>query len=192
MISGIFLQSYSLYGGSISTFFYQLQSLGFFDYILPFLIIFGIVFGVMNRIKLFGENKPTYAIISIAVALLALQFGFVSQFFAAIFPELGVWLSVLLVAFIILGIVNVNRKWNKAVMALSGVVVLVIVLVKSFGQTWYNFGYWLPYNWNWGVTIAIIAVLIGLGIMIGGPSKERSKKSNMFKNLLESMPYEND
>lgn len=189
MISGIFLQSLGLYGGSITTFFYQLQSYGFFDYILPFLIIFGLVFGVLSRIKLFGENKPTYTIIAVAVALLALQFGFVSQFFATIFPELGIWLSVILVIFIILGLLNIDKKWNKGIMAIVGVIILIVVLVKSFGQTWYNFGYWFPYNWNWTWIIIIAIVLAGAGIIIGNTPKGEPIKADGLKKFFNSIEY---
>ncbi len=190
MISGIFLQSLGFYGTSFSSIFYYLQSYGFFDYILPFLIIFGLVFGVLSRIQLFGNNKPTYAIISTAVALLSLQFGFVSQFFSTIFPELGIWLSVILVIFIILGLLNIDKKWNKGIMAIVGVVILVIVLVKSFGQTWYNFGYWFPYNWNWTLIIIVAVVLGALGIIIGNTPKGQPPKLDGLKKFFNNIEYQ--
>ena len=189
MIGGLLLQTFGLYGGSLDTFFYQLESLGFFTYALPFLIIFGLVFGVLSRIKLFGENKPTYAIISIAVSLMALQFGFVSQFFAEIFPRLGIGLAVIIVIFIILGLMNVDKKWNKGLMTIFGAVILLIILVKSFGSTWYNFGYWLPYNWNWGVIIVILVILAGLGTIISNTPKGESPKFDTLKDIFKREHY---
>ena len=73
-------------------------NLGFFDYVLPFLLIFAIVFGVLNAIKIFGkENKGINAIIAVAVGLLSLQWGFVPQFFSEVFPRTGVALAVVFI-----------------------------------------------------------------------------------------------
>lgn len=189
MISGIFLQTLGFSGGA-GSFLASLQYYGLFDYILPFLIIFGLIFGVLSRIQLFGNNKPTYVIISIAVSLLALQFGFVSQFFSEIFPRLGIGLAVILTVFIILGLLNIGKTWNKGIMAIFGLVILFIVLIKSFGSTWYNFGYWLPYNWNWAWVIVIAIVVIGLGTIISNtPKGQPFKWGKTLENIFSSEEY---
>jgi len=189
MVVPIALQAFGLYGGSLDTLFYQLESIGFFTYALPFLIIFGLVFGVLSRIQLFGPNKPTYAILSLAVSLMALQFGFVSQFFSEIFPRLGIGLAIILVAFIILGLLNIDKKWNKGLMGIFGLVILMIILIKSFGANWYNVGYWLPYNWNWTVVIAILIVLIGFGTIISNTPKGSPPTFDVLKDIFGRSEY---
>jgi len=52
-----FLQSHGFYGGSFGNLLLKLEGLGFFDYVLPFLIIFAMVFGILTRIKIFEDNK---------------------------------------------------------------------------------------------------------------------------------------
>ncbi len=44
-------------GGALSQLGFIMQQYGITDAILPFLLIFTIIFAVLNRIKLFGENK---------------------------------------------------------------------------------------------------------------------------------------
>lgn len=187
MSVGLFLQSISLSGGSIGNFFAQLEQIGFFSYALPFLIIFAIIFGVLTNIRIFGNNKTIYAVLALSVSFLALQFGIVSQFFSEIFPRLGVWLSVILVIFIVIGLFNPTNKWNKGIMMLLGVVILVVILWKTFGLTWYT-GYWLPYNWHILIAVGVIIFVIGSIISSAQPKKPFSIPETLSK-MFESSGY---
>ena len=83
---------------------YTLEQGDFFTYVLPFLLIFAIVYAILEKTKILGDNKGIVSIIAIAVGLLALQFGEVTRFYEIIFPELGKWLAVMLVFVILLGL----------------------------------------------------------------------------------------
>jgi len=184
---GLFLQIGGFYGGSFGNFLLQLDQLGFFTFILPFLIIFAMIFGVLSRVQMFGDNKTIYVILSLAVSLMAIQFGFVSQFFSDIFPIMGIWLSVILVIFIIMGLFNPTGKWNKLVMFVVGLTILTIILVQSFGLNWYT-GYWLPYNW--GPILAILLVLVGVGAIIANtPKSSESPMWDLLKNATKGVKF---
>jgi hypothetical protein len=95
----IFLASYSYFeGGAIGNMLYQWEQAGFFSYVLPFLLIFALIFGILSRLRIFTrkeEGKPNNAInaiLAFVVALMSLQFDFVPQFFSEVFPRLGVGL----------------------------------------------------------------------------------------------------
>jgi hypothetical protein len=89
------------------------NEIGVFSYVIPFLLIFAVVFAILDKTKLLSskndkgnyenENKGITAIIAISIALLALQFDLVSTFFATIFPRLGIGISILLVVIILAG-----------------------------------------------------------------------------------------
>lgn len=83
------------------------NDIGVFSYVIPFLLIFAVVFAILQKTKILSsatdENRGILAIISVAVGLLALQFDFVSEFFAIIFPRFGIGLSIFLVALILIG-----------------------------------------------------------------------------------------
>ncbi len=90
----------------------QWNNIGVFSYVIPFLLIFAIVYALLEKTGLLSRtdsnnkpehNKPILAIISVAVALLALQFDMVSVFFAEIFPRFGIGLSIFLVLVILIG-----------------------------------------------------------------------------------------
>ena len=82
----------------------QWQTLGVFSYVLPFLLIFALVFGILAQAKFLGENKGVNSVIALAVALLALQFPVVPTFFASITSNLAIGLTVLLSVLILMGL----------------------------------------------------------------------------------------
>jgi len=112
----------------------QWQTAGVFDYILPFLLIFSVVFGILASTNILGKQKGVNVIVSLVVGLLALRLGFVQLFFAQIFPRLGVGIGVILALLILTGLF-VNKKEARYWMwGIAGVAVLIwlFVLVNSF------------------------------------------------------------
>jgi hypothetical protein len=88
--------------------------MGVFAYVLPFLLIFAVVFAILTKTKLFGEeNRMAVVIVALAVGLLSLQFDFVASFFAVIFPRFGVGIAVMLVLLIALALWKSDMKDGK-------------------------------------------------------------------------------
>ena len=171
------LASYGFFrGGDIGNILAQWQAAGVFSYVLPFLLIFALTFGLLCRINLFstknkegveGPNKSINAIIALSVSLMALQFDFVSVFFSEIFPRFGVALSIILVIIILGGLfIPTDSKWFTWVLILVVMVIIGIVVFQSLESFGYNAGYWWRNNLGsllgWAVLIGlIIAVVAG-------------------------------
>ena len=123
---GVFLQVWGFSGGSFGSVLSQWEQLGVFSYVLPFLLIFALIFGILQRVKIFNESKGINAVIAVSTALMALQFNFVPVFFADIFPQLGIGLSVVLLGLILTGLfTDSNLTWMG--MGLGGIIFLVII-----------------------------------------------------------------
>src|SRR3989344_2867821 len=99
-----FLASGSFFGGGFGEILAKWQEIGVFSYILPLLLIFALIFGILTKMSLLGDNKAVNAIIALAVGLMSLQFDFVPRFFSEIFPRLGIGLAILLVLLILTGL----------------------------------------------------------------------------------------
>ena len=151
------------YGGDFGSFLSYLENAGFFSYILPFLLIFAVVFGILTKIDLFRHNKTVNVVISLAVGLLSLQFSFVPIFFSEIFPRLGIGLAVILVGMILVAIFLPADKDNKYVGwfgLIIGLIIFIVVIVQSFN--WTGGGSW---SWWFKDNIGIIlSFLVVLGI----------------------------
>jgi len=179
--------SYGYYGGAIGDMLNQWAQMGFFSYLLPFLLIFAMVFGILSSIKMFKENRAIDAIIALAVGLMALQFDLVPVFFSQVFPRMGVALSVILVIMILAGLFIDPTKAGIMYTFLGvGVIAAIIVLVSSAGYTGYG-GYWM-YN-NWGTIIGVIIFLAAIGIIVGAANKKQSSYAPfLIKDYSSSKP----
>jgi hypothetical protein len=126
----------AFYGGGVGNLLSYLEQVGAFSYVLPFLLIFALVFGILNQIRLFENNRAINAIIALVVGLLALQFDFVPVFFSEIFPRLGVGLAVLLILLILVGMfVDPKLGWQSGFFwqSYGGAIIGVLILLVIFG-----------------------------------------------------------
>ena len=150
--------------GWLEDLFAQWEQVGLFSYLLPFLLIFSLVFGILTKVKLFKENKAVNAIIALVVALMAIQLPMVSQFFSSIFPRLGIALAIILGLFIIVGLfIDPNHPALTWILMGIGVIIFIIVLVQSAGSMGWSTGTWWQDNW---VTIIGIVIIIALVIAV--------------------------
>lgn len=160
----------------------QLSSMGFFAYILPFLLIFAFSFAVLRSLKLFEKNLGAALIISIAIGLLALQFDYVSIFFANIFPKFGIGVAVLLVALILAGVfiqdlTGDNKAGNifKWIFFGVGAIIFLIILFTSFSE-WQFSGswWWTQYGFTSVVILLVITAIIIIAVLNNKEGKEKS------------------
>jgi len=169
MMEGLInLVSYGSFGsGTIGNILAQWQAAGIFDYALPFLLIFALVFAILSFIPIFKDNKGINAVISLVTALMALQFGIVSIFFAEIFPRLGVALSIVLVLIILLGLlVQDKEKGNQIIKWMLGISVIIIAIVVISGSL-NSFGFGFGGGQFWYFVRANAAAVIGVILVVG-------------------------
>ena len=189
----IFLASSGFFsGGQIGTLLNEWESAGVFAYMLPFLLIFALVFGLLSKINIFGaagdasKGKGINAIISVAVALMALQFDIVSVFFAEIFPRFGIGLSIILVLLVLGGLfIPTNKENNWFLVAISVIVfiIIAIVVINSFDALGWALNIpWVANIWNQYGSI-IIFVLIIVAIIFATTREKNTKKPEMENPL---------
>ena len=152
------------------------NDIGVFSYVIPFLLIFAVVFAILDKTQMLSgkdsENRWIIAIISVAIGLLSLQFDFVSEFYAVVFPRFGIGLSLFLVILIFLGFFfspKDGEKWSYSVAWIGWVVGIgVFIWALSAWDQWSSysgFGGWFVDNvWALiilGVVIAVIFIAKG-------------------------------
>lgn len=193
----MFLQTGTLFsGGQIGVLLTQWEQAGVFAYMLPFLLIFALVFGLLTKINIFGraddpsKGKGVNAIISLAVAMMALQFDVVSVFFAEIFPRLGVGLSIILVMLVLGGLfIPTNKENNWFLVALSIIVFIIIaaVVFNSFNALgWVMNIPGFQNFWNQYGSIVIFGLIVVAVIFAATHEKNpaKPKMENMLSKLL--------
>lgn len=168
------LQSFSFYDGAIGSFLDALAQAGFFSYLLPFLLIFALVWGILSRLEIFKKTPAVNAIIALAVGLLALQFDFVPIFFSEIFPRVGVGLAIILAILIIMGIFMPKATWVPYVLFGVSALIVVVILVQSSDVFGTGIGQWFA-DW-WPLVLGLLFMIIFVAVVIGASSENKNQK----------------
>ncbi len=169
-MSILFYQVRGFFGYNIGDLLNSWANMGVFAYVLPFLMIFALVYGLLIKTQILGENKGVNATIALAFGLLSLQFDYVSGFYASIFPYAGMGLAVLLIALILFGLTTSKPGFVNPIWLGIGVIIFLFILFASLGDfAWLGgVGYGLADAAPALLAIVIILGLMGLVIWGGG------------------------
>lgn len=161
------------------------ESIGVFYYLLPFLIIFSLIFVILNTIHMFKENTAVNTIIALAIGLMAVRFEMVPNFFAEIFPRMGVALGVILSALIVLGIFmerkNQFLNWSMVILSIGAI---IVVLYNTFNV--YNWGFSAGIDFKDVLSMVIpAAIIIGVIVAVIKGASPDNGKGESTRNGLE-------
>lgn len=170
-----------------------LNKLGVYDVILPFLLVFTIIFAILEKTKIFGldkvdgkdlPKKNINAMVAFVVAFLVIAstklVGIINEVMANV-----VLLVVLGVCFLLLVGVFFGDKeftleqfptWTTIFMVLMFVGVVAIFL-NALGWLNYLFLLFENYNADWAASIIFMIIIIGFIVWVTSSPKAKESKS---------------
>ncbi len=122
-----------------------LQDFGFFTVILPFVLLYALVFGLLQKVELFGNDdssKTVNQIISLAIGAFFITSTDAVNYIAGVIPQAGFLLVIVLLIMMVLGLLGLknpignpmfgdNITFGKNLFYLT--IVLVFLLVIDMG-----------------------------------------------------------
>jgi len=132
-----------------------------FSLLLPFLLVFALVYAILEKSKILGDNNGPVVIIALALGLLSLFSPF-PQYLMGFSPLLGIGLVVLLAGIILMGFMKGEGKIDAflpyVLFGLGAVIFLVIVSSSFSGNSIGFLNLWD----NYGSAIVTLLIIIGL------------------------------
>ncbi|MBW2997514.1 hypothetical protein KY349_04205 [Candidatus Woesearchaeota archaeon] len=167
-------------GGIFRNIFYRLEYWGLSDVILPFILVFTIVFAIMQRVKPLGSeegrNKPFNVVISLVMAL-AVVIPHVLGYYPAdadivniinnALPQVSIVLVAILMVLLIVGLFGGRAEWGGKLsgwVAFFAFIIVIYIFGRAAGWFYYlpNWLYWLdnPDTQAMLIVVAIFAIII--------------------------------
>jgi len=145
--------------------------------LLPFLLVFTVLFAILQKSQILGKDKKQIdAIVSLVVGLIVVSVGQASAIITGLMPVLAVALVVLLVFMILVGSVWEGKvNFGTGIKVTVGILAVITIVVALL----YNTGFWVNLRDLFSglgpnvVTniVFIIAIIAAVAVVIGFSGK---------------------
>lgn len=174
----------------------QFKQFGIFDFYLPFLIVFALMFGILQRAKIFSKGlAATIALAAAGFVMIYTPAGItLAGFFANFFAETTVVLLTLIVVAVFMSLIMATgmmsedgmKTWvkdNAGIIIFGSVSIFILlgisIFVSSGGLGIFpgiNFGFSANGGGLDGTTWALIILLFGTGLIVFLVSRDSAEK----------------
>lgn len=156
-------------GGTFTSLVSTLQQYGIIDVVLPFLLFFTLIFAILQRIKLFGDDKKS---INIVVALIMAILSVVPHVTGnyptgydpvaivnSLLPSVSVLAVVIILILFLWGMFG--GEWAGGNVPTIIIVIIIAIMAYLFGAT---VGWWAPpdqtFGGWWGTSLSTIIIVV--------------------------------
>jgi hypothetical protein len=188
MVSGLY---------NLENFIYTLESMGVSDVLLPFLLIFTIMFAIFQKAKIFGDGKKNINLaISVIMALMVViphvMHYYPNEAYDPVnimnnaLPQVSLVVVAIIMILIIIGLfggeINLFGAALSKWITFFSIGAIVVIFGGSAG--WWDFGWFYSFFGSEAVSLIIILLIFGVlvGFIAGGEKKE-AKPNPFFEDL---------
>ncbi len=172
------------------SFISQLQAIGFFEYVLPFLLVFAITFSILEKTKIFGtvNNQPrtnVNVLVALIIAALLIAQTEIVMVINTFIPKMALFILVVLMFLIAFGMLTgKTEEWG----GIMGVIALIVcflaviwALTPTAGIYW---PYWLRPTYQDRAWIFLLATIVLVIWLIARKPKEQSPTRDIMETLF--------
>jgi hypothetical protein len=176
-------------------FFRDLEDLGLTDVLLPFLLIFTIIFAILQKSKILGDQKKNLNVVVALVIGLLVVIPHVTNSYPAnadvveimnkAIPSVSLVVVAILMLFIIIGLFGGEADWTGPISGWVAVIAFVIIVwIFGAASDWWN-------GWRWfndffgSQTVAVIIIILVFALIIGfiTAGEKTGGRGNMLKKI---------
>jgi len=159
----------------------QWASVGVFDVLLPLLLVFTLVYAILQKSKILGAYKSIDAVVSCIVSLFVIANPYVTELFVPIFSKAGLAIIILVAMLVIVGLFMTGEEPSKTLKTIGaiggvGLFIWLLMAVSDYytGWPWYfSFKFWWWNNAGWAIPLALLIVVMTIIIATTGRKEER-------------------
>lgn len=162
-----------------------LEQTGFYEVALPFLLIFTVVFAVLQKVNLFGSDSKKYnVIIALVMAFLVIRMTSIVENINLFLPKVSWIVLVFIMTLMLLGIFGAKAEGFTGVPLFVAVVLSIVGIVWSLSPT-VKLPDWLRLTAQDKWTLVGIGVFI---LVIYFITKEPGDMAGKVRKGLEDLP----
>lgn len=164
------------------------DSIGVFDVVLPFFLIFAVAYSIFTTSKILGGDNKVKAIVSIIIGVLFVQNQYLVSILQSFIPNVAMFIIVFLMIFLVAGMFLGRKRPATGAYAIAATIALIFVLLALGGLPGGYLPPWLYYYFD-DQTIAVlllVAVFVGIIWFVTKPAGATgwaAKAEEIIENL---------
>lgn len=178
-------------GTTLGTQLQILESYGLTDVLLPFLLIFTLIFAMLQKIQLLGEKKKNLnVVVAVIFALLVViphvtrsyPRGFdVVEIMNSALPAVSLVIVAVLMLLLLIGLFGGEAKYFGVAFRWPVIILSLVIIIWIFGASanwWWGWGWFNNFFGSDAVMILIILIVFGVLIAwVTGGDEEREERT---------------
>lgn len=153
----------------IQSLFSYWEDAGIFDFFLPFILIFCLIFAILERIKMFGDNKKSiHMVIALAFALLAANSVYVREILHQFLPNVAFFMVVILAFILLISTMFGEAKFFQGTSGWLAVIIVSAFIIWSLIAENVGDFYQLPSMLSWlgDITSQDLYTILFVGVFV--------------------------
>lgn len=182
-------------------FLFYLRDVGVLEVLLPFILIFTVIFAILQKVQVLGDKSKRYNVMIALVIALSVVFQHIlypSQndavnLLSRVFPTTAIFIIATLTLFLLLGLWGATPNWKKGSGGIVTIIAIIIIIgIFTYAAGWWGAGTTLPSWLSWlsdPGTISVIIIVLVFVIVIGyiTSDDEGKKDDGTFKKFREGL-----
>lgn len=167
----------------------DLQSIGVYEYLLPFLLIFAIIFAVLEKTQILGEHKSNInVVVSLIFGLLIVAQQGIIETINNFLPNVSLIIVVILALLLVVGLM-VGKKFEgiKGPILGLGIIVVIIAFVIALWPNEINFMSSYDKETLLYTALIIAAVIAVVWLIVGGKRDTGDSGVQKFFKAMEGL-----
>lgn len=172
-----------------------LESIGFYSVALPFLLVFTIIFAMLEKIKLFGKQSKRFnLLIALVMAFLVIRVQSLVETMNSFLPQVSFLALIFIMFLLLLGILigPTENGWSGIPLFLGIIItvgVIIYALLTSSGVVLGGLPSWLQLtSQDRNILIAIVLFFLFVWFVVSEPKDKNSW--GKFTDYLGKLPNE--
>ena len=160
-----------------------------FEIVLPLVLIFTIIFAVLQSTKILGGKKNIDAVISLVFGLFLIRSTKAIEVINAFLPNIALVVIVILMILLLIGVfLGEKTEWAHGFKGLAAIIAIVLVL-WIFGETYWKSRFGIPniFDGLSSQTKGILVFIAILIVVIYFVTREGGEKKNKWEQLGDTI-----
>ncbi len=166
--------------------FQEMQAMGVYDYVLPFLLVFAILFAILEKLKVFGEDKTNVnLVISLISGLILMSRPEVIMVINNFIPKVSLFVIVIMMFLVVAGMFGAKTgDWSGYALFVAFIVSIIAIIWAlypgdpSMLPNWFS-----PDSRDKAWIVLIVTIVLVISFLKGKQTQEENWVEKFAKGL---------